>query len=647
MSESIIATLRFTGTAKGSFAPPEQVFVVPRELILGAVRITINGTHPGRSHETNVSLSFENDIYVNSTQLDVLDGEPTTSSFRSLLSRLVTGYNYKLGLYVSGFDHDGEEVAISVDLLELDTTLAQVTKGVLMDAEEELRINAMTFGISEATFTSLITQQFTSPEIKVGRTAGLNMILSMEWDDYPPWPYVKLDVVAKVFVIHGDLLLTFKPVNGGEFFEAVAGVRATLELRCHPAMVTSTDDTLQLQFDSATLSNLDVSIYDEAPIFAEFESVPGFKEAVDAYVDQLVTRTGPLGFALPAYLETRAIPDYWHHVMNMELAFRRFDYRNVKVHGYTIAYLFMVFSVKGLDLPLPCYCDNEWAAVREAQSASVGSVQELDAPAATVEDVKALAASVKSFAGRKRGRERATAVDNLTAATSTAISTKSDAFPTAPYFNIIVAAQVSSIGFSQNTFREITRPIAEMGLDESVSTGGTIYVSARAWARSKLESAEILSDGIKAVIDVKAEGTARAAIRSNCGRGDVASASARLRITVNDSSLQWRLRISQEGASPYALIVEADPTVSIGKPDVKFDSALDPPPPLDKVDDWIFERVAVSIKPVLEIIVREKARLRLIRSVENNGNITLRFVDDVFYQGEAAVIMGQLGQYFG
>lgn len=141
MSESIIATLRFTGTAKGSFAPPEQVFVVPREFILGVVRITINGTHPGRSHETNVSLSFENDTYVNSTQLDVLDGEPTTSSFRSLLSRLVTGYNYKLGLYVSGFDHDGEEVAISVDLLELDTTLAQVTKDVLMDAEKELRIN--------------------------------------------------------------------------------------------------------------------------------------------------------------------------------------------------------------------------------------------------------------------------------------------------------------------------------------------------------------------------------------------------------------------------------------------------------------------------------------------------------------------------
>lgn len=77
-------------------------------------------------------------------------------------------------------------MAVTVDLPKLDKTLAQVTKDVLMDAEKELGINAMTFGISEVTFSTLMTQPFTTPEIKVGQTAGLFMKLDMQWDDYPP-----------------------------------------------------------------------------------------------------------------------------------------------------------------------------------------------------------------------------------------------------------------------------------------------------------------------------------------------------------------------------------------------------------------------------------------------------------------------------
>lgn len=643
MSESVVASLRFTGAASTIFDPADQVFTVPRELVLGAIRITVDTQQSGRLHETRINLSTEEGTYVNYTQPDVHDGETVISSFRSRLSRHLPGVNYKLGIFVTDFAH--EEVTVTIDLLELDTTLGRVTKDVLMDAEKDLGINAMTFGISEVTFTSLMTQQFTAPEIKVGQTAGLNMILSMEWDDYPPWPYMQLDVDAKVFVIYGDLLLTFKPVNGGEFPEAVAGVRATLELRCHPAMVTSTEDTLQLQFDSATLSNLDVSVYDEAPILAEFASIPGFNEAVNAYVDQLVSRSGPLGFALPAYLQSRAVPDYWHHVMNMELAFRRFDYRSVNVHGFTIAYLFVVFSVRGLDLPLPCYCENEWAAVRAAQGVSA-AVTELEAPTASAEDVQALAASVKTFAERKPRLDRPVVNNSsIVAPVSAKLEAKAGEFPTAPYFNIIVAAQVSSIGISQNTFREIARPAANTGHDESASTGGTIYASVRGWARTKLETAEITSNGIKAVIDVTAEGTAKAAIRGNCGR-DVLSASARLKIHIDDSSLRWRVHITQEASAPHALTIRADPTVSIGKPDVKFEGPLDPPPPLNKVDDWILTTVAEILKPRLEAVVKEKATLRLIRSEENNGDITLRFVDDVFFPREAAVVMGQLGQYF-
>lgn len=82
MPESVVESLRFTGMAKfGVFVPGDQVFYNPRELVLGAVRITINGQRSGRSHDTEVDLSFANGVRVNYTRPDVIDGEPTTSVF--------------------------------------------------------------------------------------------------------------------------------------------------------------------------------------------------------------------------------------------------------------------------------------------------------------------------------------------------------------------------------------------------------------------------------------------------------------------------------------------------------------------------------------------------------------------------------------
>lgn len=59
------------------------------------------------------------------------------------------------------------------------------------------------------------------------------------------------------------------------------------------------------------------------------------------------------------------------------------------------------------------------------------------------------------------------------------------------------------------------------------------------------------------------------------------------------------------------------------------------------------QTVANNLTAALNAVAKEKAKLPLIRSKENNGNITLRFVDDVFFKGEAAVVMGRLGQFFG
>lgn len=96
----------------------------------------------------------------------------------------------------------------------------------------------------------------------------------------------------------------------------------------------------------------------------------------------------------------------------MELAFRRFDYREVTVLGFTISYLFVVFSVRRLDLPRHCYCENDWAAIREATAVSA-AVQEVAAPAASAEEGKTRAASVKTFADLERNPGRPTMNDNI------------------------------------------------------------------------------------------------------------------------------------------------------------------------------------------------------------------------------------------
>lgn len=214
------------------------------------------------------------------------------------------------------------------------------------------------------------------------------------------------------------------------------------------------------------------------------------------------------------------------------------------------------------------------------------------------------------------------------------------------YYHIRVPAQIGAFGISQQSFREIARPYASMGHDESTSTGGSVYASARSWFRTTLQTAEITSDGIKAVIDVTAEGSAKAAVRDRCGH-DVLSASTRLRIRCEDTSIRWSLRINRTKPYPPELTIEADPVANVGDINVTF-AALVPQPPLDQVRNWVITTVANTlIRPALSKLVTEKARIRLIRTIENNSGIRLVFVDDKFFPGEAAVVLGECGVRIG
>jgi len=68
----------------------------------------------------------------------------------------------------------------------------------------------------------------------------------------------------------------------------------------------------------------------------------------------------------------------------------------------------------------------------------------------------------------------------------------------------------------------------------------------------------------------------------------------------------------------------------------------DPPPPLDQIQNETISTVSNLVGDTFLKIANKDPRIRFIKTVENNGNIRLRFVDNKFFEGEAVVLLGQL-----
>ncbi|MBE3048087.1 hypothetical protein IMZ48_37385 [Candidatus Bathyarchaeota archaeon] len=227
-------------------------------------------------------------------------------------------------------------------------------------------------------------------------------------------------------------------------------------------------------------------------------------------------------------------------------------------------------------------------------------------------------------------------------------------YPGPEYYPVMMPAQIAPFGLSQRAFREIARSTVTLGHEDTVSTGGTIYASAHFWFRATLEEARITSDGVKAVVDFATGGSAKAAVRDKCGH-DILSAGVKLNIKIDDTSLQWSLRLKQTfHRTPmprWELIINAPAHIDVSPDDihVDFDGLLSPPLPLDQVDDWVIEQILGSFTPALEVIASLKASIRLIhvQATDDNNRARLFFVDDRFFDGEAAVVLGHLTGFYG
>tara|TARA_R110002003_G_scaffold104_19_gene8324 strand:- start:2205 stop:2462 length:258 start_codon:yes stop_codon:yes gene_type:complete len=79
----------------------------------------------------------------------------------------------------------------------------------------------------------------------------------------------------------------------------------------------------------------------------------------------------------------------------------------------------------------------------------------------------------------------------------------------------------------------------------------------------------------------------------------------------------------------------------VGKPDVDLDLAGGPPP-LDQVINWVLEQVIEGTRGSLGKMASDQLTIRLVRTVEDNGAIRLRFVDNKFFVDEAVLLLGHL-----
>jgi len=128
-----------------------------------------------------------------------------------------------------------------------------------------------------------------------------------------PWYLVShLDAEAEELTVVGTVKLAFNAiVNPAR--EPVAVVLAQTQVRCRPAIATSTNDTLQLQFRSAeVLGSASINIGDLATILlGGFGCEAGFRQAVAGHLNDIVTvsKTSPFSFVIPAWLESRPLPD--------------------------------------------------------------------------------------------------------------------------------------------------------------------------------------------------------------------------------------------------------------------------------------------------------------------------------------------------
>ena len=636
MAETVLATVRFSGNAdaNGTFAPPDQAYTVTFEAPFGVAVLTIQGARSGRTHSTDFFTSQVNGPIGSyfSGQAFVPDGPRTLASIWGTFARmpkLKPSVSYLLGVRSYGYD-PGEAVVITVELLALETDLPQIAQRVLADAEANDATTAVSFGMSEASFAMLMVGVSYAgvPRIEVGSMTYLSVeVTTPERVSARYGPVAEIDVSAEEIVITGEIVLVFSPTADRNIISAE--VVCVIRIRCAPAMVTTAKNHLEVQFRSAEIvpNSVGIQVLRESDVLAGYPTLDAFRDDVENTLNAIAKPSGKFAFVLPAYLASRPMPNHWNRTGNVEFTFQRFDYRTITTHGIQIGYVFLVFSVRSLGVPVPCFCDGD----RRTTLPPPGQPPALDAGAAAngllvrrsryIDPIP-----LPQLEEHERPQVPYSSVSN------------------ARYKPIFIAAQIMAIAVSRKSFREVARGLVDIGDIKSDEKGGAVYAWFKFWYKATLQDATIEPDGVSAVVDVTAEGQAGASVRDRCGN-DVASVSVKLGIRVEDTSLRWAIGIEESrDPSGQGMLVKIvlTPRITVGQIRIDFDGVLDPPRPLDEVDDWILTTIANLFRPSLNQLANKNARVEVTESSGAGADVRISFVEDYYLQDQAIVLAALL-----
>jgi hypothetical protein len=524
-----------------------------------------------------------------------------------------------------------EHFVVSVELLELTTDLPNVMDSELKTAESQSNVNAVAFAISEVALTEIIAGadgKVKWPKFPIGANSHLTMSVGPgdpfhSWfpdsiaETFPPFTYVRVDAKLRALRLIGCLELSIFKTDSPLY--AVARAIVGIEAIVTPSMVTQSQTMLQLQFQEARIVVQPfVTVEDENAILQAYPSLAAFEQDIADVIKQINDTQQSYKAVLPTYVASRPLPDLWSNTPGYDITFKKFAYRDVITDGVSVGYLMPLFSVKGLSLPSPCYCEG-----RDYCTSCAPLLDDAATDAEVSDGCEQLQRASRSVVARSAARTT---------------------WPMPDALRIASAASICSLGLSKRSLREIVRSITEIGRKDGFSRGGDLYVSAHWWFRGSLDDVLILEDGLGCVVGVSAEGAVKAAVRDGCG-DDIVSASIRLRISVRDVKASWSIGMEvvshpdPEG-SPRELIecsVVGTPSVVIGGLKVEFDSPGDPPQPLPRVD-YVLTKATESLKGLIGDEIQKRARLYLIRTMDNPQRAVLKYVKASFVRDSSVNI---------
>jgi hypothetical protein len=231
-------------------------------------------------------------------------------------------------------------------------------------------------------------------------------------DTYEP-PSLNVDVVNERIKLRVPLIVDVIEGAGrrpGDGKLRIARARAVAVVETIPSINIHTTQTLQLTFHRGELENdaVDVHIIDPSTILDQFSTLPHFVNWAEEFVRNISNGIGTPENFFPMLISSTPLPKQWLRTKEYEGYIHNFEYRLVSQtledgsdgSTYDIEYLFLVLSLRSLNLPCACLCDDQIPTKQDAIVTTKSNPSTWFSLAFSQEAIEELARPYKDHRGR-------------------------------------------------------------------------------------------------------------------------------------------------------------------------------------------------------------------------------------------------------